>query len=71
MTGKSKDDIGKFNRDLETLSKTMEILSKNAPKEDYYRAIKKKYFKPKTNWAMLGVLVGIAGLIISVIIYLA
>jgi hypothetical protein len=51
------------DKNLESMNKTLETLEKNAPKEGYFRAIKKRYFKPKTNWAMLGVLIALAGLI--------
>ncbi len=55
---------------LELLNSQLQEMAKNAPPGGYLRAIKKKYFRPKTNWAMLSTLVGLAALLTTAIIFL-
>lgn len=54
----------------ESLNRSLEYLKNTAPKGGYAAAIKKKYFKPKTDWAMLGVFVALASLFVTAIMYL-
>lgn len=71
MNNDSKENIEKHNKNLESLSKAMETFTKNAPKDGYLKAIKKKHFKPKPNWSMLSVIIGLAALLTTAIIYLS
>lgn len=63
---KNDDQDTGFNQ-LEHLNRQLEIMAQNAPKGGYLRAIKKRYFRPKTNWSMLATLTALAGLLISVL----
>lgn len=51
----------------EIAAEAMENLARNAPPGGYLPAIKKRYFKPKTNWAMLSVLIALCGVTIAAI----
>jgi hypothetical protein len=58
----------KTGNNIKNAIHTLDQLSKQAPKEGYLKSIRKRYFRPKTNWVMLGVLVALAAITVSVII---
>lgn len=65
----NKDQEHSKLTNIELLGKQLDSLAKNAPPEGYFRAIKKRYFKPKTNWSMLSALIGLAALIAAALIF--
>ena len=64
----NKDQKHSKLTNIELIGKQLDSLVKNAPPEGYFRAIKKRYFKPKTNWSMLSAL-GLAALIAAALIF--
>jgi hypothetical protein len=56
----------------EALFSVFEQINKDVPPGGYLpiwkRKIQRAFFKPKTNWAMLGTLVGLAGLLAMVLL---
>lgn len=68
---KKLQEIEKSIQNWEIFNQQLKVIAENAPPGGYFRAIKKRFFRPKTNWTMLSTLIGFATLLATVFIYFA